>query len=77
MCFKSGRSHEKSGRGEVAWLAYRPVEPGARVRIPASALTTLQVLWKLLFWEEVQQKCGLPKNEDAQAESKPKQVNAA
>ncbi len=35
---KSRRNHPKSGRGEVAWLAYRPVEPGARVRIPASAL---------------------------------------
>jgi hypothetical protein len=38
---KSSRSQQNSGRGEVAWLAHRPVEPGARVQIPASALTSL------------------------------------
>jgi hypothetical protein len=37
---KGRLNHTKSGRGEVAWLAYRPVEPGARVQIPAPALKT-------------------------------------
>ena len=39
---KSDRANKskrnRCGRGEVAWLAYRPVEPGARVQIPAPAL---------------------------------------
>jgi hypothetical protein len=34
---KSMRGRQNSGRGEVAWLAYGPVEPGARVQIPAPA----------------------------------------